>query len=196
MNISIESRNASRVGVNRWSRAYVQRMADMSESESAGWRAPTTTKDRNAVQRSVTKLLDVLSPERATSRGERVPVRIERYRTPSGCVLQAPTAALSVAWFPGAASAMDLGELHVVLWRGDVTRRGGGAARESAVVLREITLLPVDVSSDALRWRDSGSGEEYDIQSLADHCIATITEQMQADDPTGTAVSTTSRRRD
>ena len=58
----------------------------------------------NAIQRSVKTLLDLLAPERATSRSERAPVRIEPYRTPSGCVLQAPTAALSVAWFPGAAS--------------------------------------------------------------------------------------------
>jgi len=171
-------------------------MADASDSENIGWSAPTTTKERNAVQRSVTKLLDILAPERATSRGERVAARIERYRTPSGCVLQAPTAALSVAWFPGTASNTELGELHVILWRGDVTRRGGGAARESATVLRDLTLRPVDVSGDAPRWRDDAGGTEYDIQALADYCLASINEQMQADDPTGSAVSTTSRRRD
>src|SRR5215204_161544 len=107
-------------------------MADASESRNAGWNAPTTAKEKNAVQRSVKTLLDLLAPERATSRSERAPVQIEPYRTPSGCVLQAPTAALSVAWFPGAASALDLGQLNVVLWRGAVTRRGGGVPRESA----------------------------------------------------------------
>src|SRR6478672_6952965 len=114
-------------------------MSDASDSRSAGWSAPTTTKDRNAVQRSVTRLLDLLAPERATTRSERAPSQIEPYRTPSGCVLQAPTAALSVSWFPGGASSTDLGELHVVLWRGGVTRRGSGVPRESASVIREWT---------------------------------------------------------
>jgi hypothetical protein len=171
-------------------------MADASDSRRAGWNAPTTTKERNAIQRSVTKLLDLLAPERATSRSERAPTRIEPYRTPSGCVLQAPTAALSVSWFPGAASSTDLGELHVVLWRGGVTRRGGGVPSESASVIREWTLRPVELSPDAPRWRDEGDGVVYDIQSLADRCLALLKEQVHADDPTGSAVPTTPRRRD
>lgn len=171
-------------------------MADASESRNAAWSGPTTAKGKNAVLRSVKSLLDLLAPERATSRSERAPVRIEPYRTPSGCVLQAPTAALSVAWFPGAASTSDLGQLHVVLWRGVVTRRGDGVPRESASVLREWTLRPLDVSSDVPRWRADGDGAEYDIQGLADHCLALLDEQVQADDPTGSASPTTPRRRD
>jgi hypothetical protein len=171
-------------------------MTDESESRRAAWSAPTTAKEKNAVQRSVKTLLDLLAPERATSRSERAPARIEPYRTPSGCVLQAPTAALSVAWFPGAASSSDLGQLHVVLWRGAVTRRGGGVPRESASVIREWTLRPLDASSNALRWREDGDGAEYDIQGLADHCLALLNEQVQADDPTGSATPTTPRRRD
>jgi hypothetical protein len=180
----------------RWCDAYVQYMADTSESRNAGWGGPTTAKEKNAIQRSVKTLLDFLAPERAKSRSERAPVRIESYRTPSGCVLQAPTAALSVAWFPGAASTSDLGQLHVVLWRGAVTRRGGGVPRESATVLREWTLRPVAVSSDVLRWREEGDGAEYDIEGLADHCLALLNEQVQADDPTDSATPTTPRRRD
>jgi len=171
-------------------------MPDASEPRKEGWSAPTTTKDRNAVQRSVTKLLDLLAPERATSRGERVAVQIERYRTPSGCVLQAPTAALSVAWFPGTASDTDLGELHVVLWRGNVTRRGGGVPRESATEIRDLTLRPVELSADGPRWREDGDAVVYDIQGLADHCLALINAQMHADDPTGSAISSTPPRRD
>jgi hypothetical protein len=176
--------------------AYVHSMADASESRYAGWNTPPTTKERNAVQRSVKTLLDVLAPERATSRSERAPAQIERYRTPSGCVLQAPTAALSVAWFPGAASSSDLGQLHVVLWRGGVTRRGGGVPRETASVIRESTLRPVGLSSDGARWREDGDGVEYDTPGLADHCLALLKEQMLADDPTGSAIPTTPRRRD
>jgi hypothetical protein len=171
-------------------------MPDASDSRKAGWNAPTSTKERNAIQRSVTKLLDLLAPERATTRSERAPTRIEPYRTPSGCVLQAPTAALSVSWFPGAASSTDLGELHVVLWRGGVTRRGGGVPRESASVIREWTLRPVELSPVAPRWRDDGDGVVYDVQGLADHCLALLNAQVYADDPTGSATPTTPRRRD
>lgn len=171
-------------------------MADASESRNAGWSGPTTTKERNAVQRSVTKLLDTLAPERVPLRGERAPVQIEPYRTPSGCVLQAPTAALSVSWFPGGASSSDLGQLHVVLWRGGVTRRGGGVPREPASMIRELTLRPVDLSPDAPRWRDDGDGAVYDIQGLADLCLTLLKAQVLADDPTGSAMPTTPRRRD
>jgi len=172
-------------------------MADESESRRPGWNAPRTSKERNSVQRSVTKLLDVLAPERATSRAERAPVQIEPYRTPSGCVLQAPTAALTVGWFPAGPSDPDLGELHVVLWRGGVTRRGGGVPRESASVIREWTLRPVELSPDAPpRWREDGDGAVFDTQGLADHCLALLNEQVLADDPTGTAIPTTPRRRD
>jgi hypothetical protein len=171
-------------------------MADESDSRKAGWSAPTTAKEKNAVQRSVKTLLDLLAPERATSRAERAPVQIEPYRTPSGCVLQAPTAALSVSWFPGAASSSDLGQLQVVLWRGSVTRRGGGVPRESASVIREWTLRPVELSPDAPRWREDGDGAVYDIQGLARHCLALLSEQVLADDPTGSVVPATPRRRD
>ena len=168
----------------------------MSESRNAGWNAQTTSKERNAVQRSVKKLLDVLAPERATSRSERAPTQIEPYRTPAGCVLQAPTAAVSVAWFPAAASSSDLGEMHVVLWRGAVTRRGGSVPRENAVAIRELTLRPVDLSPDGARWREDGGDTVFDTQGLADHCLALLKEQMHADDPTGSALPTTPRRRD
>ena len=171
-------------------------MADASDSGNAGRSAPATSKERSAVQRSVRTLLDALAPERATSRSERAPAQIERYRTPSGCVLQAPTAALSVAWFPGVASSSDLGQLHVVLWRGSVTRRGGGVPRESASLLRESTLRPVELSPGGARWREEGDGVVYDTQALADHCLALLKEQMHADDPTGSAIPMTPRRRD
>ena len=169
-------------------------MADASESRDARRNAPRTSKERNDVQRSLTKLLDSLAPERATSRSERAPEQIERYRTPTGCVLQAPTAALSLAWFPGPASGWELGQLHVVLWRGSVSRRGGGASRENASVIREWTLRPVELSPG--HWREDGDGAVYDLEGLTEHCLALLNTQVQADDPTGSAKSTTPRRRD
>lgn len=148
------------------------------------------------MQRAVTNLLDTLAPERATTRTERTPVPIERYRTPSGCVLQGATAALSVSWFPGAASDMALGELHMVLWRGVVTRRGGTVPKESASVIRELTFRPVENSPETPGWRDETDGKVYDLQGLAERGLALLNEQVLADDPTGTAQSTSPRRRD
>ena len=60
---------------------------------------PPTAKEKNSVQRSVNSLLDTLAPERTTTRADRAPVPVEQHRTPTGCVLQAPTAALTVRWF-------------------------------------------------------------------------------------------------
>ncbi|MFL5619756.1 MAG: hypothetical protein ACJ79A_15340 [Gemmatimonadaceae bacterium] len=86
--------------------------------------------------------------------------------------------------------------MHVVLWRGNVTRRGGGVPRESASVIRELTLRPVELSPDGARWREDGDDAVFDTQGLADHCLALLKEQMHADDPTGSAMPTTPRRRD
>ena len=63
-------------------------------------------------------------------------------------------------------------------------------------VIREWTLRPVELSSDATRWREDGDGVSYDIQGLADHCLALLNAQVFADDPTGSATPTTPRRRD
>jgi len=39
-------------------------------------------------------------------------------------------------------------------------------------------------------------GTTYNVSSLAEHCLALLKEQMLADDPTGSAQSSTPRRRD
>jgi hypothetical protein len=157
--------------------------------------APPTIKAKSAVQRAVNKLLDVLAPERATTRTEHVPAPIERYRTPSGCVLQAATAALSVSWFPDAATDTSLGELQVVLWRGVVTRRGTAAVRETPTVVRELTLRPVEHSLGGLAWRDESDGTVYDLRALADNCHALLEKQSAVEDPTGSALPPGPRRR-
>ncbi len=158
---------------------------------------PPTVKEKSAVQRAVTSLLNALAPERATTRTERAPVPIEQFRTPSGCVLQAATAALSVSWFPDAATDTGLGELQVLLWRGVVTRRGaGGATREAATLVREMTLRPVEDSIDASAWRDQADGTIYDLQVLADHCLTLLKEQMLADGARGAAIRAAPQRRD
>jgi hypothetical protein len=160
-------------------------MNDSFESRSGQRAAPPTVKERNAVQRAVTELLDSLAPERATTRTERLPVPIERYRTPSGCILQAATAAMSVSWFADGPSDMGLGELQVILWRGVVTRRGAGPTREPATVVRELRLRPVEDATGATAWRHDEDDCIYDVQRLAEHCLALLNEQMQTSQPGG-----------
>jgi len=58
-----------------------------------------------------------------------------------------------------------------------------------------VLLRPVDQTSDAAAWRAS-DGTTYNVSSLAEHCLALLKEQMLADDPTGSAQSSTPRRRD
>src|SRR3954469_4879728 len=123
--------------------------------------APPTLKDRNAAQRSVDRLLDELAPEKALRRGEAPATPVEAHRTPSGCVLQGPDAALSVSWFADASEDLTLGELQVVLWRGTVTRRGIARPPKGAVVAAELVLRPVEVAPDTMVWRGS-DGAEYD----------------------------------
>src|SRR6185503_12509327 len=60
---------------------------------------PPTSKEKNAVQREVTRLLEELAPERAPAHASRQIVPIQQHRTPNGCILQAATAALSVTWY-------------------------------------------------------------------------------------------------
>jgi hypothetical protein len=156
---------------------------------------PPTPKERNAVQRAVTMLLDVLAPERATTRAPRAPVPVEQHRTPNGCILQAPTAALSVSWFPDGSSVSAIGELQVVVWHGIASRRGSTPRREGATVVRELTVRPLDHPTDAAIWR-MDDGTTYDTEGLAAYCLNLLKEQMLVDDPTGTAQSTAPRRRD
>ncbi|MGZ8492616.1 MAG: hypothetical protein ACXWZS_10495, partial [Gemmatirosa sp.] len=73
------------------------------------WAAPPSHKTRHDVKRAVDRLLDALAPERVVSRAPRIPVPVERHRTPRGCVLQAAAAAVSVTWFPDAATDLALG---------------------------------------------------------------------------------------
>jgi hypothetical protein len=173
-------------------------MDDMDHSlnsPSAPRALAPTAKEKNAVQRAVNGLLNVLAPERATTRADRMPVPIEPHRTPSGCVLQAPTSALSVSWFAEAANDAALGELQVMVWRGVVSRRGAAPRPEGAVVVRQFLVRPVEHPTDECVWRDE-NGKTFDTDTLASHCLALLNEQIQQDDPSGDAQATTARRRD
>jgi hypothetical protein len=133
------------------------------------------------VQKSVNRLLHELAPERAAARANRLPVRVEQHRTPSGCVLQAAAAAVSVSWFADAADDAVLGELQVVLWRGVVTRRGGGRKSGGAEPVRRLVLRPAPGASDEAAWQ-AADGTTYDTEGLAAHCLALLEEQISAEE--------------
>lgn len=136
---------------------------------------PPTLKERNAVQRSVDRLLDELAPEQALRRGERPTLEVELHRTPSGCVLQAPTVALTVSWFADATEDATLGELQILTWRGTVTRRGAPRPPVGAVVTGELVLHPFDAAGEESGWKAS-DGRVFDSAGLAAHCVTILDE--------------------
>jgi len=154
-------------------------MTDPKGPAPTPWSASPTAKTKNAVQRCVTALLDELAPERVLKRVERLPGAVEQHRTPSGCVLQAPTAAVSVSWFADATNDAVLGELHVIGWRGTVTRRGSPRTRKTATIAAELILRPVEQSGDECLWQTT-TGARYDTASLSAKCLAILEEQLAA----------------
>src|SRR2546428_10195094 len=128
-------------------------MNDPTDPIGPSWSASPTTKAKNAVQRSVTALLDELAPERVLKRVEQLPGTVEQHRTPTGCVLQAATAAVSVSWFADAGNDAVLGELHIIVWRGTVTRRGAPKSRKGATIVAELVLRPIEPPADDCIWR-------------------------------------------
>ncbi len=145
----------------------------------APWTASRSAKEKNIVQRAVTALLDQLAPERVLKRSEKLPGTVEQHRTPKGCVLQAPMAAVSVSWFAEGEKESPLGELHVIVWSGVVSRRGAAANPEGAKVVRELVLRPIEDPSDDCVWRAT-DGSEFDTPALAARCIALLEEQIEA----------------
>ena len=76
------------------------------------------------MQREVTRLLDELAPESVKPRARNAEAAIQQHRTPNGCILQADAAALSVTWYSEADDQDRVGELQIVLWRGEVSGAG------------------------------------------------------------------------
>lgn len=140
------------------------------------WSGAPTAKERNALQREVVALLDELAPEKVLTRGDPLRLPVEQHRTPSGCVLQAPRAALTVSWFGPAGGDKGLGELRIIVWRGTVTRRGGPARKEGATVVRELTFHPIERPTTSSIWRDEQGGE-LDTTSLAARCLALLKDE-------------------
>lgn len=151
----------------------------MSDSDKplAPWTASRSAKEKNVVQRAVTALLDQLAPEKVLKRGDQLTLQVEQHRTPNGCVLQAPMAAVSVSWFSKTGKDTPLGELHVVVWSGVVSRRGRAANPEGAKVVKELVLRPIEAPVDGSIWR-AIDGTEFDTGALAARCIALLEDQI------------------
>jgi hypothetical protein len=151
---------------------------DQPDTPIAPWTASRSAKEKNIVQRAVTALLDQLAPERVLKRSDNLPGSVEQHRTPKGCVLQAPMAAVSVSWFVDPAKEAPLGELHVIVWSGVVSRRGKAANPEGAKIEKELVLRPIEAaSSSGCVWRAT-DGTEFDTPALAARCIALLEEQI------------------
>lgn len=148
------------------------------------WSASRSAKEKNAVQRSVTALLDELAPERVLKRVEHLQGAIEQHRTPTGCVLQAPNAAISVSWFADAATEAPLGELHVLVWNGVVARRGARRKAEGAKMTSELVLRPIEAPADDCVWRAT-DGTDYDTAALAARCLALLEHQISSNSAAG-----------
>ena len=142
------------------------------------WPTPPSQRTRSDVKRAVDRRLDALAPERVISRAPRIPVPVERHRTPRGCILQAAAAAVSVTWFAEAVTNMAFGELQVTSWQGIVSRPGSAQrALEGATVAREATLVPVEGGPDGWEWR-AADGTLYDTDALVAYCAALLQEQV------------------
>jgi hypothetical protein len=155
-------------------------MDDSTDRGPPQWSASPSVKAKNAVQRSVTALLDELAPERVLKRVTELPGPVEQHRTPSGCVLQAAACAVSVSWFPDATDESPLGELHLVVWRGRVSRRGGPRSVKNATVVAELILRPIEPPADDCVWQAT-DGVRYDTTALAAKSLALL--QAQIDVP-------------
>jgi hypothetical protein len=130
-----------------------------------------TAKQRTGVQHAVNKLLDALAPERAPARVGAPEPAVQRIRSPRGCILQGPTQALSISWFPATNTEASLGELQVMGWRGVVSRPGSARRGSSAEALWRTELHPVEVSPEVWGWR-AGDGTVIATETLVARCEA------------------------
>jgi hypothetical protein len=152
-------------------------MADSTNPEPLRWNASPSAKAKNAAQRSVTELLDELAPERVLKRVTELRGAVEQHRTPTGCVLQAADCAVSVSWF--AVDEAVLGELHVLVWRGKLARRGSARPPKGATLVADLVLRPIDPPAEGCVWQAT-DGTRFDTPSLAAKCLALLETQIAA----------------
>src|SRR5207253_8956964 len=103
---------------------------------------------------------------------------VRQYRTPSGCVLQAPDCAISVSWFDDASTEAPLGELHLVVWSGMVKRRGSINQGKGGTIVSELIFRASHPAPDVVTWTAAHDGTEYATTAIAQKCMALPEEQM------------------
>jgi hypothetical protein len=150
-------------------------MNDPADPAAQAWFGARSIKAKTAFRRHVTALLDALAPEKVLGRSDPAKLPIEEHRTPDGCVLQAPGAALQVSWYAEKDDAP--AALHVVVWSGVVSRRGA-PPRGGATVVSEEVYSPVDAAPDDKVWKRV-DGSVLDTPSLAEHCLALLEKQSR-----------------
>lgn len=150
-------------------------MDDSTTARASARPTPPSNKAKAAVQRLVNGLLNELAPERTLTRGERVPVAVEQHRSPTGCVLQATDHAVSVSWIDES-KGETLGELHVIVWRGTVARRGATRHTKGATIISEIVLHPTESPGGDYVWKAT-DGTRYDSIGLIAKILALLQEQ-------------------
>ena len=153
-------------------------MTDSTKPRALQWNSSASAKAKNAVQRSVTQLLDELAPERVLKRVGELKGPVEQHRTPTGCVLQAADCAVSVSWFADPTKDAILGELHILVWRGKVARRGAARLPKGATVVADLILRPIEPPADDCVWQ-ANDGTQYDTASLAARCLALLEAQIR-----------------
>lgn len=136
------------------------------------WADPPTTKQRTAVQREVTRLVDELAPVRAPARPGASAPAVVCHRLPRGCILQGATGAVSLSWFPASGSEEALGELQLVTWRGTVSLPGSAARRAGAEMIGELILTPAEGEGGVWRWR--GTGADWTTDEVIARCWALL----------------------
>ncbi len=152
-------------------------MSDPTSPRAPQWSTSPSAKTRNTVQRSVTALLDALAPERVLKRVEHLEGAVEQHRTPTGCLLQAAACAVSVSWFAEATKDAALGELHILVWRGKVARRGTPRSPKNATLVAELVLRPIEPPANDCIWQAT-DGTRYYTASLAAHVLSLLEAQI------------------
>ena len=170
-------------------------MEDDAISNETGefWAGRPTPKQRTAVQHEVTRLLDDLAPERAPARVEPPTEAVQKFRSPRGAILQAPTRAVTVSWFPSTSDDANFGELQIITWRGVVSRPGSASRTAGATAVSQTVLRPVEVSPGELAWKDT-EGALHDGRDLAARCRAYVEETGTPEAPRPTTTRATPTR--
>jgi hypothetical protein len=83
-----------------------------------------------------------------------------------------------VSWFPDSGQDAKEGELHIVVWKGTVTRRGGTSKKpKAATLVEELVLNPMERTLTDCVWRGK-DGKEYDTAALTARCLELLEKQL------------------